>query len=320
MPPGSVFSSASSLAADALRELHGVGVAFLVDGELDALIAVEARDGGAILVAAFDARDVLQVHGLTVDVGDHRVRHVIERVELVDGADQEALRALFEPPAGQVYVLGADALRDLLDRKPQLRQSLLVDVDLHFVFETAADLDRRRAFDRLDLGLDAVVGEAAQEFEPVFVAARLGGFIDERHAHDRFAGRVEAQQQRPRCFDGQPQQVEALAHLDAGEVHVRAPGEFDDHVRLAGARHRAHRAHVAHHAGRFFDGARDQVFDFGGRRARQLGADGQRRVRQVRQQVHLEPRQRNDAQQGDRHRRHGDGDAPANREVHEAHD
>ena len=44
------------------------------------------------------------------------------------------------------------------------------------------------------------------------------------------------------------------------------------------------------------------------------------RVGEVGQQVDLEPRQGDDAEQGDRHRRHGDGDSPANREIHEAHD
>ena len=133
MPPGKRLLERLELGADAVRQLHRVGVAFLVDGELDALIAVQPRDGGAVLVAAFDARDVFQVHGLAVDIGDHRVRHVVERVELVDGAHQEALRALFEPAAGQVHVLRADALRDLLDREPELREALLIDVDLHLV-------------------------------------------------------------------------------------------------------------------------------------------------------------------------------------------
>ena len=171
MPPGSVLLERFELGRDALRELHGVGVAFLVDGELDALSAIEARDGGAVLVAAFDARDVLEVHRLAIDVGDDGVRHVVERVELVDGAHQETLRALFQAAAGEVHVFGADALRHLFDRQPQLRQALLVDVDLHLVFEAAADLDRRRAFHRFDLRLDAIVGETAQELEAVLVAA-----------------------------------------------------------------------------------------------------------------------------------------------------
>ena len=172
MPPGSVLLERFELVGDAMRELHGVGVAFLVDGELDALVAVEAGDGGAVLVAALDARDVLQVDRLAVDVGDDGVRHVLERVELVDGAYQEALRALFQPAAGEVDVFRANALGHLFDGQPQLCESLLIDIDLYLVFETTADLDRRRAFDRFDLRLDAVVGEAAQELEAVFVAAR----------------------------------------------------------------------------------------------------------------------------------------------------
>ena len=152
-----------------LRELHGVGVAFLVDGELDALIAVEASDGGAILVAAVDARDVLQIDGLAVDIGDDGVGHVFERVELVDGAYQEALRALFQPAAGEVDVFRADALGHLFDGQLELCESLLIDIDLYLVFEAAADLDGRRAFDGFDLRLDAIVGEAAQELEAVLV-------------------------------------------------------------------------------------------------------------------------------------------------------
>ena len=48
--------------ADAVGELHRVGVAFLVDGELDGLAAVHARDRLAVLVAARDRGDVAQVH------------------------------------------------------------------------------------------------------------------------------------------------------------------------------------------------------------------------------------------------------------------
>ena len=50
-----------------VRELHRVGVAFLVDGELDRLLAVDARDGLAVLVAVRDRRDVTQVDRLAVD-------------------------------------------------------------------------------------------------------------------------------------------------------------------------------------------------------------------------------------------------------------
>ena len=44
-----------------VRELHGVRVAFLVDGKLDAFAAVEASDGRAVLVASLEARDVPEI-------------------------------------------------------------------------------------------------------------------------------------------------------------------------------------------------------------------------------------------------------------------
>ena len=93
-------------------------------------------------MAAIDARDVLQIDRLSVDVGDDRVGHVVERVELVDGAYQEALRALFQPAAGEVDVFGSDAFGHLFDGQLELCESLLIDIDLYLVFKPAADLDR----------------------------------------------------------------------------------------------------------------------------------------------------------------------------------
>ena len=61
------------------------------------------------------------------------------------------------------------------------------------------------------------------------------------------------------------QQVEFLAHLDAREIHVRAPDELQGHVRLAGTRHGTHLADIANDADRFFDRPRDQIFDLQGR-------------------------------------------------------
>ena len=168
---GQRLAEGFQLGRNTLGELHGVRIAFLVDGELDAFSAIETRDGGAVLVTALDARDILEVHRLAIDGGNDGVGHVVERVELVNGAHQESLRALFQPATRQVHVFGADAPRHLLDRQPQLRQALLVDVDLHLVFEAAADFHRGRAFHRLDFRFDAIIGESAQELEALLVAA-----------------------------------------------------------------------------------------------------------------------------------------------------
>ena len=51
---------------------------------------------------------------------------------------------------------------DGVDREAELRELLLVDEDLDLVLVAAADLDGGRAFDRFEIRLQAVLGEAAQ--------------------------------------------------------------------------------------------------------------------------------------------------------------
>ena len=82
--------------------------------------------------------------------------------ELVDRAHEVALRAFLEAAAGDVDVFLLQALDHGVDRQVELRQLLLVDVDLDLVLEAAADLDRGHAGDRLELLLQFVVGVAAQ--------------------------------------------------------------------------------------------------------------------------------------------------------------
>ena len=133
--------------ADPRGELHRVGVALLVDGELDGLASVDSRDRLAVLVAARHGRDIAQVDGPTLHVGDDCVRHLLHGREFVEGAHQEALGALLEAAAGEVDVLLAQALRHGVDGKVELGQLLLVHEDLDLVLEAAADLDRRGAVD-----------------------------------------------------------------------------------------------------------------------------------------------------------------------------
>ncbi|MBV6417258.1 MAG: hypothetical protein CMLOHMNK_01904 [Steroidobacteraceae bacterium] len=302
-----------------LRELHRVRVAFLVHRELDTLPAVQSRDGRAVLVTLFDPCHVAQVDGAPVNRGDHRVGHLPERAEFVERAHEEALRSFLEPAAGEIDVLRAYARRDLCDIEVQLGEALLVDVDVHLVFEAAAHLDRRRSFGCLEGGFQAVVGEAAQRLQPLVARSAGSGEVDECEAQHGFGRRVEAQEQRPARVERQLQQVEALAHLDAREIHVGAPDELEHDIRLPGARNGAHTAHIADGAGRLFDRARDQVLDFERRRARQFGADRQRRVRQVGKQVDLEARQRDDTEQRHGDGRHRDRDAAAQGEIDDAH-
>ena len=215
--------------------------------------------------------------------------------------------------------------RDHVDREVELCELLLVHEDLDLVLVPAAHLDRGGAVHRLQVRLQPVVGEAAQALQPLDAAGFVrGGLrelvgVDEGVAHHRLGRRVEAQQDRAARLERQLEQVDLLAHVDAREVHVRAPGEFEDHVGLARARHGTYRAHVADDADGLLDRARDQRLELERGGAGQVGADREGRVGEVGQEVELQPRQRYEAEQDDRDGHHQDGDAPPRGELDDFH-
>ena len=347
------------------RRGHGVGVAFLVDGQLHRFLAAQADDCLALLVAlghpghvpqpyrhaagghhAAAAGGVLHRRGRgqrfgrtggcgdrhhllhrrgggTVAAGlrgDQQVADFLHAGELVDRAHQEALRALFQPAAGQVDVLLLEAVDHGLHRQVQLGQLLLVQVHLHLVLEAAADLDRSHAVHRFELLLQVLVGIAADLAElaqRIAVIAR--GVLRRQHQpHDRLGGRIEAQQHRRLGFLRQLQRLHLVAHVEAGLVHVGVPGKLQHHITLAGARNRAQLAQVLDHADGLFHRLADQGLDFRRRRTGVFGAHGQGRVAQVGQQVDLEVAQRDQAEQHQRHRHHRHGDAAAGGEADDA--
>ena len=177
------------------RYLDRIGVALLVDRQFDRLLAAHTRNRLALLEAAPNAGDIAQVDGTVGDVADDRVAELFHALEFVERADEEPLVAFFEPAARQVDVLGTNPRRDFVDANAELRKFLLVDPDLDFVLEPAADLDGRRPFLRLEIGLDAVLGEASQRFEILLrsKSATVVLFLQQAEAHDRLGRRVEAQ-------------------------------------------------------------------------------------------------------------------------------
>ncbi len=328
------------LCVDGLGDADRIGVAFLVDRELDRLAAVDAHDAFAFLVALRDGRDVLEAHRhVAVDL-DQELAHLVEILELVDRAHEKALAAFVDAAAGGVDVLVLETRDDFVDVDAEARQLLLVDRHVDLVLEAAADLDRGDARDGLDALLQIIVGEAAQLLQLDFArgdgrarrrcfrvlgrrgvsrcrCATVGG---QTEPQDRIGRRIEAQQQRLLRFERQLQRVELVAHLEAGHVHVGAPGELEHDIGLAGARYRMHLAHVLDDADGLFDRLADQVFDFQRRGTFVFGAHRQRRVRQIRQQVDLESGESDQAEQHHRQRQHADGDAPARGQLRQTHD
>jgi hypothetical protein len=98
----------------------------------------------------------------------------------------------------------------------ELRQLLLVDLDLHLVLEAAGDLDRGHALDRLQALLQFFVGIAAQLASAEGHQPGRSALAGQHQTHDRLGRRVEAQQHRRLGFQRQAQHFELVAHLEAG--------------------------------------------------------------------------------------------------------
>ena len=113
-------------------------------------------------MAAFHGGDVPQVDRTTRDIRDDGIAEFRDRFEFVKRADQESLVPFLQASTREIDVLGTDPLRDLFDANPELRQFLLIDLDLDLVFQPAADLDGGRAFLGFEVSLDAVFGQASQ--------------------------------------------------------------------------------------------------------------------------------------------------------------
>ena len=152
--------------------MHRVRVTLFVDREFDRLTPLYACNGFAFLVAAFDHSDITQVNGATGNIGDDGVAEFRDRFEFVQRAHQESLVAFLQATSRQIDVFSPDAFRDLFYADAELREFLLIDLDLDFVLESAADLDGGGAFLGLQVGLDTILCETPQRFQTRFRAVR----------------------------------------------------------------------------------------------------------------------------------------------------
>ncbi len=216
--------------ADHLGDGHRVGVALLVERDLDALLPVDARDLLALLRAHPHHGHVFQTDDPALVLLDDEVGDLLHRVELVHRADQELAVLASQRAAGEVHVGDAHHLADPVDRDPERGQPLLIDVDLDLVLETALDLRGGHAEDRLEIRFDLSLRETADLSEIVGPG--------EREAHDRVERGIEAENDRVLRFLREDQAIELFADLHREKVHVRAPVELEGHFGDAGTRDR----------------------------------------------------------------------------------
>ena len=73
--------------------------------------------------------------------------------------------AFLEPTTREIDILGTDSVCDLVDTDAELRQFLLVDAYLDFIFKATADFYCGSPLLRLEIGLDTVFREASKCFE-----------------------------------------------------------------------------------------------------------------------------------------------------------
>ena len=99
---------------------YRVGVALFVHGDLDGLVAVDAHDAVAFLVALGDRGDVLEAQHPALVLEHDGVGDVGDGFELVDGADQVLFAPRRQSAAGEIDVR----------RLQPLAQGLHADVEL----------------------------------------------------------------------------------------------------------------------------------------------------------------------------------------------
>ena len=191
--------------------------------------------------------------------------------------------------------------------------------DRDLVLEAAAHQDGGDAQHRVEALLDHVLGEPPEFLQMADLRSGSAILQHDRGAHDGIEVGVQAQDRRPLDVQRQLHEVELLAHLDRGVGHVRAPRELEHHVRSFRGRDRVHAAQAVDDADAFLETTGDLFLDFGRRRAFEIRAHGEGRVRQVRQEVQAEAVQGQAAEQRHRQGRHGHGDGPCDGGSDHAH-
>ena len=206
--------------------------------------------------------------------------HVVCTQKLVEGAYQVLGLTLAQRAAREVDVLGGEPGGDLSDGEPEAGQAALVDLDLDLLLQAAGDHHRGDALDPLERTLEVLLG---REAHPPEVGAAV-----EPDAHDRVKRGIVAQQHRLLGVCRKIHPIEALAHIERGEVHVGSPGELESHLGDVGARRGGHADDVVDHADGILDRSRQQRLNLHRRCAFHLGAHGEGGVGDVGKEIDRE--------------------------------
>ena len=227
---------------------------------------IKPRDRSHLFRAVFDAADVANLNGSTVDVCDHQLFHVPRIGITAERAQDQFTLVRFDIAAGHVRILALQRVTDFGNRNLVGGQSFGIDPDIDRAIEPADDIDLADAARAFQLHLDDLIGvfgqftnrPLARECNRDYRSAVVIKFRDNRRLGIR-------RQIADNCSD-------TIAHVLRRGIDVAVEIEGREHDRTSLHRHRAQVVDTIDGVNDFFDLLRDERLHLFRRRARKLGA------------------------------------------------
>jgi hypothetical protein len=113
------------------------------------------------------------------------------------------------------------------DRQTEGCQLAFVELDLNLLLETAGNDHCGDALDALEGALDILFTEKTQSGELVRA--------EQPDTYDGVERWVVLEEHRQLGVERQPHPIEAVAHVEGGEIHVGVPGKLERHLGHVGA-------------------------------------------------------------------------------------
>ncbi len=246
------------------------------------------------------ARDVADAHGTAFAIGEKFARHIGRRLWLGVGLHQNVLVGRFhETGAGHAGRLSGG--RDhIFERESVAAQLFRIGLDLPLAHVAAEHVHFGDTFHGQQVRADGPVHQGAQFHR----AALVRSYANAEHRAGRGC------QRRNRRYDASGQQVgkrrKALRGDLAIAIHIRTVRKEDVHDRQSGYGLRAQALQSRQTGERILDGLRDLGFDEFCRQPRRLRLDHHLGGRELRKDIEVRPRQREQAVRDDGHRQRDD--------------
>ena len=259
------------------------------DAAGDLALAVELGNAAALVRPQFDAGDVPEQHRRAVTGLEHDIAEVVDAPQIALAADDVFELGQFDGAAADIGIAGADRVAHLRHGDAEIAHALRIENDVVLPHEAA---------DAGDLGDALRLGQ--REFQvPVLDRAGVGEVQLLRHhgilVDPADAGGIGTHGRRHAGGQPRGRAVEKLQHARARPVDVGAVLEDDIDERHAEEREAAHDLRARHREHGRGQGIGDLVLDHLRRLPRILRVDDHLRIREIRNGVERQMRQRVEA-------------------------